>query len=240
MITFSKLGKLGRRGNQFFQVAVTIGQAISCKVTPSLPISEKKNWEGFNIPDSYFSNYISSNKYNEPAFHYNKIPNQNDLDLNGYFQSEKYFKHCKDEVRKALTPKKVIKHSGMTALHVRRTDYLTHKDCYHILDRKKYYNAAMNIISGPYLIFSDDIEWCKKEFIGNDFYFSEETDPIKDLSNMIGCDNFIIGNSSFSWWGSWLSTRKDKVIVAPKLWFGPTLNKTHDTKDLYCKDWVLV
>ena len=54
------------------------------------------------------------------------------------------------------------------------------------------------------------------------------------------CDHNIIANSSFSWWGAWLNNNKDKRVVAPKQWFGPAYEHTHDTKDLYCEGWKII
>jgi len=50
------------------------------------------------------------------------------------------------------------------------------------------------------------------------------------------CDDFIIANSSFSWWGAWLGNKGE--VVAPKQWFGKGLD--HDTKDLYCSNWRIL
>jgi hypothetical protein len=80
-----------------------------------------------------------------------------------------------------------------------------------------------------YLVFSDDIEWCKKMNIGD--YYAENNNDCLDLYQMTLCKSSIIANSSFSWWGAYLS-EKEKVI-APKKWFN---NKNVD--DLYCDDWI--
>ena len=94
--------------------------------------------------------------------------------------------------------------------------------------------------SDKYMIFSDDLDWCKATFVGEQFHFSEERDPVKDLGNMISCLNHIVANSSFSWWGAWLCPNEDKKVVAPKIWFGPKLAPTHDTKDLIPNKWIRV
>ena len=99
------------------------------------------------------------------------------------------------------------------------------------------------------IIFSDDTEWCKQQklFESDRFAVAEGGNQFYDLCLMSMCEDYIIANSSFSWWGAWLANHpvnpprptsfKGKVI-APKKWFGTNLD--HDTKDLYCPDWVVL
>ena len=89
-----------------------------------------------------------------------------------------------------------------------------------------------------YLIFSNDIEWCKKNFIGNQFIFIEGEKDYIDLWLMSLCKNNIIANSSFSWWGAWLNTNSDKKVITPKNWFGPAIN--HSTQDLIPEKWFMI
>ena len=91
------------------------------------------------------------------------------------------------------------------------------------------------------IIFSDDPQWChQQDLFSNDRFLISENDHLLDLAMMRLCSDFIIANSSFSWWGAWMSTNKDKKVIAPKNWFGPPLDKQIDTKDLYCEGWELV
>jgi hypothetical protein len=72
-----------------------------------------------------------------------------------------------------------------------------------------------------FMVFSDDIDWCKQNFIGDEYIFSEGQKNYQDLIMMSGCQSHIIANSSFSWWGAWLGNNSQKSIIAPSNWFGP-------------------
>ena len=103
-----------------------------------------------------------------------------------------------------------------------------------------YYKQAIETV-GPdktFVIFSDDIEWCKQnlDFIGSKFFISGNKD-YEDMYLMSLCNNNIITNSTFSWWGAWLNKNENKIVISPKIWFGK--NNSHlDTSDLYCDKWI--
>ena len=99
-----------------------------------------------------------------------------------------------------------------------------------------YYNKALMKISDEFIktndslgnytfiVFSDDTQACKKDFDGSNFLVidnKEEYANIIDLIMYSMCGHYIIANSSYSWWGSWLGNRNwDKIVIAPELWFG--------------------
>lgn len=244
-ISFKQLGQQGRLGNSLFQAAATISLAISNDDDYILPHCDLKHF--FNIPKKKFinRNQIKPIKtYEEPFFHYIPIPYRPNQDLIGYFQSQKYFNHCRAEIKKLFTIKapKAKPMSGVTAIHVRRGDYTKPHlaGCFNVLGMD-YYHQAMNIIkSKKYLIVSDDIAWCKKHFVGPKFIISEGNSPISDLELIMNSSNIIGANSSFSWWGSWLNKNNNKKAIFPKKWFGPKLNPTHNTKDLIPKKWMII
>ena len=213
----------------------------------------------FDIPEEYF---ISSSKlqiyslFNEGRFEYD--PNTEIIPdgtvLNGYFQTEKYFLDIREEIRKILSFKEEIAKEGnrildqigegkeLVSIHVRRGDYTLYPDHHPTCDLTYYTKCLEEIkkISGEnkkIIIFSDDKQWClanMKNYIGEDFFITNSEDPYVELYMMTKCDYHIIANSSFSWWGSWLSD--SKLTIAPSRWFGPLIPK--NTEDVYCENWV--
>ena len=89
-----------------------------------------------------------------------------------------------------------------------------------------------------FLIFSDDITWCKKNFIGDSFIFIENEVDFIDMYLMSMCINNIIANSTFSWWGAWLNKNKNKKIISPINWFGPA--KPLNIRDVIPHNWVKI
>ena len=147
-------------------------------------------------------------------------------------------------------------------LHVRRGDpnltdprgfkwSYTQCGSMHPVQPIEYYETALRAFpeDQPVIVFSDSPEWVKEQefFKPNRFMISEPEDkyadgsytPYADLCLMSLCSHAIIANSSMSWWGAWLQTNPDKMIFAPKMWFGSDY-KDKDTKDLYCPKWILL
>ena len=237
MITFTELGKKGRLGNQLFQIAATIDLALRNDSEYGFP-----RWPeeiNFNLHGCFYENFSPRPTYREPHFEYSEIPYQPELDITGFFQSEKYFDESKHIVRSLLTPKLGfgIKYNH-TSIHVRRGDYVNNQQNYVQLGMD-YYNQAINLTnSNRYIVFSDDIEWCKGHFKGDKFSFAEGNAPAHDLALMLACEHNIIANSSFSWWGAYLNKNPGKTVIAPKKWFGPQLQ--HNTKDLLPPEWMTI
>ena len=130
------------------------------------------------------------------------------------------------------------------ALHVRRTDYIQNAENHFNLPIE-YYEAALKRFDANrnVIVFSDDPLWCHDEalFADDRFIISENEDNRVDLCLMSLCDDFIIANSTYSWWGAWLSSNKEKKVIAPVQWFGKTgYTKDHNTKDLIPDDWIKI
>lgn len=246
-VTFKELGHKGRIGNILFQLATTMSVAFSNNDNPIFP-----NWEGskyFNIPKEFFIDNINSiktiNEWKEPSFSYEKILYKPNMNLSGYFQSEKYFRESKDKILKYLSPRYSMPQLSMvTSIHVRRGDYTkNHLDgCFEIL-QKDYYDKAIEILNEQtekFFVFSDDISAAKAMFNGAKFIFIENNPDYLDFALQSACNNHIIANSSFSWWAAYLNKNIHKKVIAPSKWFGPKLLKTHNTKDLIPSGWDII
>ena len=185
--------------------------------------------------------------------------------LNGYFQSYKYF-DCYfqtinrllkiDDVKVTLTNKyrKLINDDFPVSMHFRLGDYKKLPDHYVILSID-YYRAALNCILETnsitkvlYFCEEQDLEdvettiaTLKSEFSNIEFIRADpELEDWEQLILMSLCRNNIIANSTFSWWAGYLNTYRQKKVIYPNTWFGPKLQKTHNTKDLFPADWIKI
>lgn len=196
-----------------------------------------------------FRKYLNKKKflglslYSEPHFHVDKEINllTPNTYLEGFFQSEKYFKCVEsqlredfkfsaplnDENRRTIAK---IKDTNSVSVHIRRGDYVKKKryqnlyaDC--SLD---YYRSGVEHIAKSHpdptlFVFSDDIKWVKENFkMPYECVFVEHNTGKKsyeDMRLMSLCRHNIIANSSFSWWGAWLNNNQEKIVIAPKRWF---------------------
>lgn len=159
--------------------------------------------------------------------------------LVGYWQNEVYFSQIRNTLLDELTLVEpftseankllVLAQSSpySVSLHVRRGDYASREDYLKIfgLMGHDYYNKAISKISQvsnnlSFLIFSDDIDWCKGNLdIPFDHVWVELNNEVEELMIMANCKHNIIANSSFSWWGAWLNNNPSKVVIAPRKWF---------------------
>jgi len=141
-----------------------------------------------------------------------------------YVQDPKYFDDYRDDIRR-LYGEGIIK-TDYVAIHVRRGDYVDNP-FYVDLTKSTYYAQAICHfpIDTKFLVFSDDIEWCKEnmKMVGTDIEYCEEKDEIKSLNLMAGCKGIIMANSSFSFWGAYLSNAK---VIAPKAWYSDGIERT--------------
>jgi len=267
MLSFNNIGNLGRLANQMFQYASLKGIATKHNYEFCIPPKElfgvfDKNVrnDGTNIYDLFDiekTNNIQvtgNSVKREKSFEFDLDLFENcedDIDLLGYYQSEKYFKHIEDQIKEDFRFKEDVLEDcksffnehfvdcKVISLHVRRGDYLNNPN--HPVQRMEYYEKALEQFEDDHsvLIFSDDPDWCEKQELFSDdrFFISQGGDPVADLCIMTLCNYHIIANSSYSWWGAWLAN--SEKTVAPKNWFAGECAR-HDTKDLYCENWIIL
>lgn len=216
-------------------------------------ISRQKRIERF-YPERYY--HIS-----ETSFAFNRgylyLPQNTYLD--GFWQSEQYFKNSENEIRESFRFKhnlnsnagqlaKAIQSVNAVCVNVRRGYVNNLKErLFHGLLGIDYFEQAVKIIqnkveSPHFFVFSDDIDWCKQnirisaplEFVTHDCAGTRFNNY---LQLMILCNHFIIPNSSFGWWAAWLNRNPEKLIIAPKKWFRIPFK---NTRDLVPPRWIIL
>jgi len=174
----------------------------------------------------------------------------------GWFQSYKYFEAIAPQIREAFTFRNKIlpdsqellnkiQSSNAICLNVRRTDFLK-VDNLNTTNKSYFLNAAKQMASGienpTFFIFSDDVEWCRNNIkleqpttvVGHE-HKGEKFGNYMQL--MIACKHFIIPNSSFAWWATWLNQNPTKKVIAPLNWFS---DSNINTADVTPPDWLRI
>lgn len=235
---------------------------ISADITSGVELKFIKKFNENKISDFLGMNYIlvkQKNSGKEKNLHYDEsiLKKRGNLYVDGSWQCEKYFEDIRpvliedftvksgpDEKIRAMLNK--IKGCNSVCVHVRRGDYVKNPETnkVHGTCSLQYYRNSIgeieNKVKAPlFCVFSDDIEWCKENLkIKHPAFFVDFNAPEKaheDLRLMSNCRHFIIANSSFSWWGAWLSENKNKIVCAPKKWFNEL-----DEGDIVPKSWIRV
>lgn len=274
VITFFNLGHYGQLGNQLFQYATlrAVSDSLGYEMRVPMRLDAPKKSGLFELgplslacaPLAQDDVRMLKHRYVEKthAFDPGVFAVSDWTDLCGFFQTEKYFKHLRQELLREFAFRDPIdsyasRYVGavrlrsdgapLVAVHVRRGDYLRKGDRFRVLSAA-WYRRAMETFAGSkpvFLFFSDDPDWCVASFGGardpesvpgpQSILHVSTPDHWHDLAVMTRCDHFIIANSSFSWWGAWLAQHARKVVVAPKPWFGPAMGL--DESDIVPEEW---
>lgn len=199
----------------------------------------------------------------EKQFHFDPaiLNLSNNVYLDGYWQSEKYFAEIEDIIRKEFTVKtdqagqnrklaELIASSDSVSLHIRRGDYVSNPrtNKYHGICDMDYYSRCLEqlteTVKNPhFFIFSDERDWvsdnlklpCPTTLVDH----NGANKGYEDLRLISQCKHHIIANSSFSWWGAWLSDNSGKIVVAPKKWFADE-KRNNQTYDLIPEGWTRI
>lgn len=251
----------GGIGNVMFKLAASVSMSIDNNVSyffskefirtvdPNYENYANNILRNFNFIDKLPERY---NVYSEKNFNYQNIDyiKGTNLLLDGYFQSEKYFINNKQTIIDIFKPTEEIKNEILQSLpevnnyisiHVRRGDYLKYPN-HHPQQSEEYYKTATEIMGrdNTFLIFSDDLNGIKNmfDYLPNKIFYTSGKDWL-DLYTMSLCKDNIICNSTFSWWGAYLNSNKDKKVITTNKWFGP-INAHLNISTLFPPEWIIL
>lgn len=251
MVTFKNVGRMG---NFLFQAATTMAYAWKHGLEFTVPsVTKDPKWNPLYLQHLVNPKWDPTRPIytiKEQKFSYSELPyggmrfsDKHNIVLDGYWQSEKYFKEYRKRIIENMklfddvNPWDVeVVGQNVVSVHVRRTDYLTLTKK-HPPVTKEWYEKAMGLFpSHRFLFFSDDIDWCMKTFgHRDDCDFSGGKTETRDLVLMTRCTHHICSASTFSWWGAWLNENPNKRVIIPKQWFMP--GRPEDTRDIVPPEW---
>jgi len=225
-------------GNELFRIASTIGIATKNGYGWGFGFNPWPQQEFFvntlppylnghntvhQMPDTYKGYDIGFSGFNFP----------DNVRLNGLLSSYKYFEHCNDLVRHYLTPKNVNrKYENHIVIHFR--DYTGHSEVYN--DLAFYYVHAIDLMPLlPIVVVTDNIEKAREVLMDADCEYISQS-PIEDFAILCGAKYLIMANSTFSWWGAYLSKAK---TIAPKEWFRGEWADA-PMNDFYLPEWAVI
>lgn len=240
MVSFTNSGRFG---NWYMEMCTALAYALKHGLDFHAPNGRGKDlfWNPVYATHLCNPNYDTSleeihlweNKHEYEELPFNESWRDKNIIIEGYRQSEKYFKDFRSEIL-YLLGFPYNKKEGYVAVHIRRGDYVFLLDKHPVVKREYYENAMAMFPGYKFKIFSDDIFWCKKEF--PECEFSTNDDILSDFIEMQNCEHFINSSSTFSWASSWNSRSENKIIVTPKLWF--VENYPLSAKDIIPENWI--
>lgn len=255
----------GQFGNQLFQIATAYAYALDHDLVLTVPDLVYKRKD--NIPYNakrLFLHKINSFPLEEPPlviwkerhFNYKEIPPATSIELRGYFQSEKYFKHRRAEILELFKPplelEMAILHkypflsSDRCTVGIQIRDYRKESPdgSFHPTLTRDYYEYAIQQfpLDSIFLVSSNNKTYAKScmEGLCNHLIYLEGEDYIEEFYTLTFCRSFIISNSTFGWWAAWLSNKPYKTVLAPDIWFSPPFHNESMRKDLIPPEFSLV
>ncbi len=226
-MTFTDLGVLGRLGNQLYQIAATIGVAHDHGLSARFETWDRR--DEFRLPDRLWGE-VPPDAVDVRSFAEHLPPEHRP-----YLQDLGLFANVLADVTRWLLPADpivaearerlgdLLERPRPTAMHVRRGDYVG-QDHFHPTLPEVYYEEARARLPlrSTVIIFSDDPDWCRAHLRGvRPAAVLEAGRDVVDLAGMALCEQHIIANSSFSYWGALLAHDAAAVHVHPDRWYGP-------------------
>lgn len=264
-VIFPRLGQAGRIGNQLWQVAATVG--IAGDKNDDFLFPEDWDYRPyFNIPDWCYGPQVGVDAGTLPQ-HIDERARVYLQDFGLFQYSETFIRELLSftplaiKIAQSRVPESFWEQpKPWTSVHVRRGDNVTHPLGYHPLRSRDYYETAIKMVVNPgsVIVFTDDAPWCQENmpsWLGSDVYICsgptrpreyadrvayETSEPLDwiDLYLMSLCERHITANSSYSWWGAFLSN--DPTPIFPSNWFGYLVSSYTDAGLMFPPGWIEV
>lgn len=239
---------MGRLGNNMFQIAQAF--TVACEYNRQMVIYKPDlDYENNQYGDTIFRAFQFTDVLPENAKWGLSWPYEDQpTEYKEYYQGSKYFEQYSEMIKTMFGPpldftRKILKEypwlgeERVTAISIRRGDYLNYPNIHPVVSEEYIYEAMKGLPTNQrILVFSDDLPWCR-ENLKFDFEIIDTGYFDTNLWVMSMCDDFLISNSTYSWWGAYLSRQTNKTVIAPYAWFA---NREPDTwQDIYCEGWVV-
>ena len=268
----------GGTGNQMFQyafgkkVAADLGSELAFDLSflrspnhDELHVRRDYSLDVFGIPCVEYEGNVNAEltPVVERQFHYDAslLPEVDQVLIDGYFQSPRYFESIADEIWKQFSIKDLslldgelvrsVSQPESICVNVRRGDFVHNERSrsFHGVLGLDYISQGVEAVSNGMkqprvFVFSDDVDWCREHVklacpvtvVGHEFAGDRFVDYLHYMSLF---QNFVIPNSSFAWWAVWLSSygNEDRRVVAPKRWF---LDESYCFDDLIPTSWMTI
>lgn len=253
MLTFSKIGRKGNLGNQLFQIASTIGIASEHKVSYGFSAWKYQEYFENELPAVDLENVTFEHR-TEKLYEYHdwELDGTINYDLEGWLQTEKYFDVAKTKHYFTFKKELITKIQSLYAqafeketilISIRRGDFVNHADYYQT--PIQYFISSLHTYFPDWLhtknliVLSDDLDYCKYHFsFLENAFFAENLNAVEQLCLGSLCDDFIISNSTFSWWSAWLGEKETSKVITPIKNFRGEKAKELNDKDYFPERWI--
>jgi hypothetical protein len=244
-------------GNHLWRIAATLGLAAKLDLPARFGRWAYQPYfsvgpEHFGLPDGYdTTNDVLAESLPEHIAPRHRT----------WLQDPHLWLHIEDTIRLRFAPSPLAReqlrqrYPGLLSLpdkiavHVRRGDYLTSAERHPVCSEAYYRAALAELPDGNVVVFSDDPAWCREHLswmrpqavLGHPVTFPLPESPLDsnpdhlDLFLMAHCRHHVIANSSFSWWGAFLSG--NPAPVHPRRWFGPAFSDI-DASLMFLPGWI--
>lgn len=180
--------------------------------------------------------YLKKRYYFNFDPYYYELPEKAPTAVYGYFQGEAYFAHCIDQIKREFRVRDdmpvgeheaewlaQIRQSNSVCVHIRKGDYKDAKNKRFDVISPTYFSEGIEYLRQKlqhphFFVFTNDPEAVAKQYQFPDVTYVTGQKDYQDLRLMMACDHFLISNSTFSWWASYLGEAEDKIVIVPKKW----------------------